>query len=116
MATHVRVERPDGAPRVEGYHMPKGAEPVNVYHARDIPADLHVTQRSALSWLLRGPQRPALLATLLGIPKAQRRGLDSHIGNMTFRVGNLCEIDSDDPLIGYQIGLVARDGASIIGA
>ena len=61
-------------------------------------------------------QGPALLATLLGIPKAQRRGLDSHIGNMTFRVGNLCEIDSDDPLIGYQIGLVARDGASIIGA
>lgn len=108
--------KPAGESLRQGYHFPGGIEQVSVYHARDIPHDLHTTQRTALSWLLRGPQRPAYLALLMGFSPGQRRGLDSHISNMTLRIGNLCEIDSDDPMTGPMVGLVTRDGRGIIGA
>ena len=101
--------KPAGESLRQGYHFPGGIEQVSVYHARDIPCDLHATQRTALSWLLRGPQRPAYLALLMGFSPGQRRGLDNHIGN-------LCEIDSDDPMTSPMVGLVTRDGRGIIGA
>lgn len=115
MATHVKRERPDGEPLRRGYHMPGGVVPVLVYHARDIPADLNMQQRNALSWLLTGPKRPAFLAKLAGIERSKRRMMDSHISNMTLRVANLCEIESDTDGEGPSIGLVTRDGRGIIG-